>query len=356
MRQPPPLRTYSHLADKGQVPSEYQIVSSRLLYHPQRGFETDVPLAPWYRRHLSQGQLQCADWEAFADPRETTYSKYTALQARNEQHLNTLGLSVEASGQDAKLAPAYLALIDGALPPLRFAWHGFQMMAAYVGQMAPSGRITLVALFQAGDEMRRIQRIAQRMGQLQQRQPAFGAQARAHWQEHPAWQPLRRAIEHALVAYDWGESFVALNLCLKPFLDELLLGQFAGTARQRGDYFLGEILGSLAEDARWHRAWTAQLVALLLAESGAALAPPVSSDPGTGSEVPRLGNRAALAAWLTRWLPEARSAARAVATLLDDHEGRGASQTSAHDEGQALAARCETTVMAWLSGLGLVAI
>lgn len=325
MRRPPPLRTYSHLADKGQVPSEYQIVSSRLLYHPERGFETNVPLASWYQRHQREGQLRCADWEAFADPRETTYSKYTRLAAHNEQHLDAVAHSIEGTAHDAKLAPAWSAVIERVLPPLRYVWHGFQMMAAYVGQMAPSGRITLVALFQAGDEMRRIHRIAQRMDQLQQRQPDFGADALAQWQEDRAWQPLRKVVEHGLVAYDWGESFAALCLCIKPFCD-LLLVEFAALARQHGDYFSSEILGSFAQDARWHRSWAAQLVALLLSEG----------EPGRAA-----GNRAVLTAWLNQWLPPARSAARAVASLFGD------------DQGLASVARAENEVLLWLRGLGL---
>ena len=52
---PPPLRTYSHLAHRRKVPSEYDIVSSRLLYHVERGFEIDVPLAPFYQRYQRDG-------------------------------------------------------------------------------------------------------------------------------------------------------------------------------------------------------------------------------------------------------------------------------------------------------------
>ena len=33
---------------------------------------------------------------------------------------------------------------------------------------------------------------------------------------HDGWQPARKAIEYALVSYDWGEAFTALNLVLAP--------------------------------------------------------------------------------------------------------------------------------------------
>lgn len=324
-RSPPPLRTYSHLAAAGQIPSDYEIVSSRLLYHVDRGFETNVPLTAWYQRHQRDGQLRCPDWEVFADPRQTTYAKYTALSANNEQHLNAVSSSIESSAHDARLSPEWSAVIGDVLPPMRYVWHGFQMIAAYVGQMAPAGRITLVALFQAADEMRRVHRIAHRLGQLRQSQLSFGVAAMEQWQELAAWQPLRRVLEEALVAYDWGEAFTALCLCIKPLIDDLLLGQFAGISRQRGDFFLGEILASFAEDARWHRTWAGALVTLLL----------------DGPEDVAQGNRAALTTWLARWLPGAQAAVRATAGLLGP-------------DGPAAAARSEQASLSWLKTLTLV--
>ena len=213
-------------------------------------------------------------------------------------------------------------MIGDVLPPMRYVWHGFQMIAAYVGQMAPAGRITLVALFQAADEMRRVHRIAHRMGQLRQSQLSFGVAAMEQWQELAAWQPLRRVLEEALVAYDWGEAFTALCLCIKPLIDDLLLGQFAGISRQRGDFFLGEILASFAEDARWHRTWAGALVTLLL----------------DGPEDVAQGNRAALTTWLARWLPGAQAAVRATAGLLGP-------------DGPAAAARSEQASLSWLKTL-----
>jgi toluene monooxygenase system protein E len=205
---PPPLRTYSHLAHRRKVPSEYDIVSSRLLYHVERGFEIDVPLAPFYQRYQREAGLRCRDWELFSDPRETTYTSYTTLQSDRERHLDALMSSIETTGHDRTLPPEWRELLDRLLPPLRYAWHGFQMMAAYVGQMAPGGRLTLVAMFQAADEMRRVHRLAHRLGQLRHSHPGFAGAALDHWQEAPVWQPLRRTLEQGLVRYDWGESFV----------------------------------------------------------------------------------------------------------------------------------------------------
>ena len=58
-RSVPPLKTYSHLAGERRIPTEYEIVTSKLLYHPERGFEVAAPAAPWYERYQRHGRLTC---------------------------------------------------------------------------------------------------------------------------------------------------------------------------------------------------------------------------------------------------------------------------------------------------------
>jgi toluene monooxygenase system protein E len=98
--------------------------------------------------------------------------------------------------------------------------------------MAPTARITIAATFQAADEMRRVQRLAYRMRQLQVTHPEFGRTALQTWQDDPIWQPLREVIEALLVTWDWGEALVALQFVLKPAFDELFMTQFGRLPRQ----------------------------------------------------------------------------------------------------------------------------
>jgi toluene monooxygenase system protein E len=184
--------------------------------------------------------------------------------------------------------------------------------------MAPSGRITITALFQAADEMRRVHGIARRMGHLRWADPAAPERSRQQWQSLAEWQPLRRAVETALVAFDWGEALVALNLCLKPMCEGLFLGELGRLARQRQDFLLGELLASFDEDGRWHRAWSGDLIRLAVGERGE--------------------NQSAIQRWIDRWYPAAREAVRAAAPLLG--EGARAGQV----EGQAAQ---------WLGTLGV---
>jgi toluene monooxygenase system protein E len=290
------LKTYSHLAAARRQPTEYEIVTSRLHHHVERGFEVSVPLAAWYARHVGGSRWQAPDWERFADPREATYTKYTRLQQAKEAYVDGLLESIDQTGHDRGLTDEARALLERTLPPLRFAFHGLQMLAAYVGQMAPSGRITIAAALQAADEMRRTQRFAYRMAQLRRIDPAFGAQAREAFQGEACWQPLRRLVETLLVTHDWAEAFFALDVCLKPALDELFMVELGVAARERGDFVLGQLLASLDEDCQWHRRWTAALVGVALAA--------------------RPENRGACVEWTQAWVPQVGAAIAALAPLL----------------------------------------
>jgi len=137
----------------------------------------------------------------------------------------------------------------------------------YIGQMAPGGRITVTVELQAADEARRVERLAYRFRQIQLIFPEFGLGGKAGWVNDSHWQPLRRFVEQLLVTWDWGEAFVALNLILKPMIDELFMKHAADLALGQNDHLLGQALYSLNEDSQWHRDWNRALVQMLMADS-----------------------------------------------------------------------------------------
>jgi Methane/Phenol/Toluene Hydroxylase len=82
-------KTYWHLLQQRRMPTEYKIVTSKLLCYTGEGFtgkrfELDVPLLAWYKRFQQDSPLTCSSWENFRDPRETTYTKYTEIQRDKE--------------------------------------------------------------------------------------------------------------------------------------------------------------------------------------------------------------------------------------------------------------------------------
>jgi toluene monooxygenase system protein E len=145
--------------------------------------------------------------------------------------------------------------------------------------------------FQAADEARLVQRIAYRTAELRERCPGhgFGVGERRAWEDDPVWQGFRELLEKALVAWDWGESFVAVNLVAKPALDEVSLRQLTAAAARNGDELLGLLCESHRADVQRSRRWTAALIRHVL-EGG--------------------HNRAVIKAWLDRWTPLGDRAAR----------------------------------------------
>lgn len=293
----PGQKTYSHLAGQRRVPSEYELASSNLLYYTKGGFELKVPVSSFYERYQQGSPLRCADWELFRDPRETTYTKYTALQRNQEVFVDGILGSIESSDYDARLSPQWRRALGEIISPARYLFHGMQMLAAYLGQMAPGSRLIMAALFQTADELRRVHRFAYRLRQLQLTYADLGADGKQCWQSDPRWQPCREVIERLLVTYDLGEALVGVNLVVKPLIDAFF-DQLAERAAEHGDPLLREILRSLAADSHWQRSYTAALFQVLFA------------DPAGDA------NRAAVAGWLAKWMPRGQGAVAGLAALV----------------------------------------
>ena len=299
----PQKRTYWHLNDLGRKPTDYDIATSRLHYWTARGFEVKVPVTDWYERYQRGSELRCCDWEAWGDPRQTTYTTYTTMQRTREAFVNGLLDSI-SDDYDRGLSPQWVALLDRVLAPLRYPGHGLQMVAAYIGSMAPTARITIAATFQAADEMRCVQRLAYRMRQLQVTHPEFGRAALQTWQDDPIWQPLREVIETLLVTWDWGEALVALQFVLKPAFDELFMTQFGRLARAAGDDVLDRMFFSLNEDCAWHRAWSESLLLTAIRDT------PQSAHAVEG--------------WIKNWAPRVSRAVSALQPIFDEMSQGGA--------------------------------
>jgi hypothetical protein len=145
--------------------------------------------------------------------------------------------------------------------------------------------------------MRRVQRIAYRVRQLQHLYRGFASDSKERWQTDTLWQPLRIAIEKLLICCDWAESFVGLNLVLKPLMDEIFMNHLSDLALREGDYLLGQVFYSLNEDCRWHREWTQALIRMVIEDNSQ--------------------NRGTIQAGIEKWHPVATRALQAFAPLFE---------------------------------------
>ena len=299
-------KTWSLLGDVRRKPSPYEVVTSQFHYHFRRQpapFELDprAPLNVWYLRYREGSTFQVYDWEGFRDPAKFTYRDYVAFQHDREVYLDGVVDRCESDDTVSTVSPGWLRTARELVVPLRFPLHIMQMVALYIGQMAPSSFITNAAHFQAADEMRRIQRIAYwnvTLAQTYDAELAATATARTRFEDDPAWQPLRKVLEELLVAYDWGEAFVGLELAVKPAVDALVNDSIRRLAAANGDVMLGDLLEDFSQDANRARKWSDALVSYT-----------ISRNPGI-VEV--------LAGHLERWSPPALEAVEALAGLFSE--------------------------------------
>jgi toluene monooxygenase system protein E len=202
------------------------------------------------------------------------------------------------AGRDAALSPKWRATLAALFTPLRFPLHGLQMCAVYLGYVAPSSYITNCAAFASADLLRHVSLTAYRTRELERAYPELGVGSgdRKRWESDPAWQATRKAVEHALIAYDWAENFSAVQLVLRPTLDDVWLWQLAELAQAHGDEQTWLLLTNLQLDAQRCRRWSAALAKYAVER--------------------RPENAAVLRRWIDVWAPRADQAVEGLAQLL----------------------------------------
>jgi hypothetical protein len=262
------LKTWSAFGNLGRRPTEYEILTHNLNHTTgpvplEMGPEVHGNI--WLRKHRDSMKLTVPDWDAFRDPDAVTYGSYVAGQDDQETYVEGLLEQFDRDGYEQSLRPPALDLLAAALTPSRYLAHALQMLSAYLQQLAVSSYVGNCAAFQTADQLRRVQLIAYRTTQLRltHEDRAFGTGERHLWETDPNWQPIRRAVELALVEYDWDRAFVMTNLVVKPVTDLLLLEQLSRQATAVGAQLDALVLENLWRDSQRSQRWTSALVAFL---------------------------------------------------------------------------------------------
>ena len=318
-RKARPRRTFSAFGDVRRMPSEYEIVTQgqnwTLRQNRISTFEQNPSSAAnlWFLTYRDSSPLRAGNWDAFRDPAALTYRSYVTLQSDAETKMRGVLEAHADQRADEDLDPRSVALLGGLLTPSRYLCHGFQQAEAYIGFVAPSPYITSAAGFSTADFLRRVTTIAYRTRELQITWPdsGIGSAERSLWEGHEGWQPARKAIEYALVSYDWGEAFTALNLVLAPTLDDVLLTQVGQVAKSNQDDLTWLLTSFLGEDARRRGRWSRALADLAVAQ--------------------RPDNRVVFGKWISRWSGLADDAALGLGTILEGAQGGGVSAADVAD-------------------------
>lgn len=269
-----PLKTWSHLSGARKKPSEYEIVSKNLHFHMndqgQPFHFPDVPMSKWYIKNRNKSPLKHDNWDAFNDPDKIVYRTYNILQDGQETYIKSLFDQMNERGHDEMLPENYAKVLARFYTPARYAYHTLQLSSAYLQQMAPSSTITNCATYQTADELRALTHTAYRTKELSNtfKSMGFAENERKIWENDIAWQGIRELMEKALVAWDWAETFIVLNLLAKPAIEESIQVQFGNYAKDNNDTLLGLLSQSQYNDSLRHRKWATALVKMALEVEG----------------------------------------------------------------------------------------
>lgn len=297
-----PMRTWSHLAQQRKKPSEYDIVSRKLHYSTNNldapwELSPDCPMNLWYKQYRNSSPLKHEDWDAFTDPDQLVYRTYNLMQDGQETHVQSLFDQFNEREHDKMIEAGWERTLATAYSPLRYLFHCLQMSSAYVQQMAPASTISNCCILQTADSLRWLTHTAYRTHELSLTYPdaGFGENERQLWEQHSGWQGLRELMEKQLVAFDWAEAFVSLNLVIKPMIVEAVLKPLQALARENNDTLLPLLIDSQLRDAERHNRWSEALQTFAL------------SNPD---------NHAVIEQWLAKWQPLADQAADAYRQML----------------------------------------
>lgn len=288
-----------------RVGSEYEFVTHDLDRAVRRGPSaaaagSRVDITPGEALPGDASTLYCERWLGFSDPDELTYERYVMLQEDAEKVVHGVMSKYDRAAHDFLLGPEWLDALGELFTPLRYPLYGLQQVESYLGVVAPTSNAANAAAFAAADLLRATSVVARRTRRLQMRHPtrSFAARDRAVWQDTPAWQPARRAVEAAMATSEFGEALTAVNLVLWPALDTALFQCFGQVARANGDDLTWLLLTSLASDAERNLRWSTALARYAVQQ--------------------RPANEAAFDRWAARWVPRAAAAVEPLAAAIAD--------------------------------------
>lgn len=305
-----PLKTWSHLAKNRRRPTEYEIVSTDLLWtreNPQAPFTQSptIPSSQWFLKYRENTALTHPDWDAFRDPDQLVYRTYNTIQDGQESYVDGLLDEHARNDHDFGLSAEWLAQLAARYTPGRYLIHAVQMSSNYLVALAPSSTVANCLMFQAGDQLRWVSRIAYRTAELRKNHPdvGFGQTERRCWETANHWRGFVELVEKCLTTWDFSEQLFALNVIVKPSIDAAYLREFGNYGRREGDALTGLLSEAQCIDSDRSKRWTRALLQF------------VTEEPEAGK-----ANIDTMQHWARQWAPLADAAVDSFFTGLPNSE------------------------------------
>jgi ferredoxin-NADP reductase/ferredoxin len=251
--------------------------------------------------------LRSGDWYAFRDPGEQWERTFYQQASAIENQIETTLRSAAHEGLLADFTPTWVEFLRQSLQVPAYVEHGLWFALATVGRDCLSDSVATCVCLQAAMKQRSAQALVLYAMDLEAHYGPFSIEAaRERFLGDERWQPTRRYLERLAATPDWGEVIVAANLCFEPRVGTLLRRELGiRAAAASGDTVTPVLARAATQEWEWARAWTTELIRMLLA------------DPDHGA-----ANRAVIDGWVADWTPEAVQATRALGgeALLTESE------------------------------------
>lgn len=240
--------------------------------------------------------LKLTDSYAYSDPRQYYYNTYVAARSDFYEGFGKDLKYIEERDLFSRLPENWRGMVVNAIIPLRHYEGGAQMISSNAARFAWGSSIAQPMAFAGMDRLGNAQMLSMIGLAMAGGSADKLVEAKQYWLELPYLQPLRKLTEEALVAPDWADGLIALEM-----VDAQLYPLLFRHCDDRA-LFRGAMAYSLVAQhfSKWYTDQRKWLTALLKAWVG---------DSQYGDS-----NRKALGAIVDRWYPQA---VEAVASLAD---------------------------------------
>ncbi|WP_068276775.1 phenol 2-monooxygenase [Aldersonia kunmingensis] len=294
--------TYQNIIDRiGDEPASRYLegtldIEPRDIFHYRPTWDSEREL---YDPRFSA--LRLTDSYSFLDPRQYYYTPYVTNRAAHHEEFGKTLSYLESRDILVKLPDTWRAIVRAAVIPLRHYESGGQLISVAGSRFAYGTSLAQCCSFASFDRIGNAQMIS-RVGLAVGDGTAEALEsAKLDWMSATHLQPLRSLVEHIMVADDWAEALLALDMAdslIYPLifrgLDESALLTGGGAYSLVAQYFTAWF----ADQRKWVDALLASWTA----------------DPETAAT-----NVEVLTRIRDEWRPRALDAVRPIAAFIDEN-------------------------------------
>lgn len=290
--------TFDNVAKKlgeGKVPSRYQEVmigvQQEEVFHYRPTWDPEHEVFD-----ADRTAIVMQDFDDLTDPRHYYYGTYVIQRSKQQEAIEKNFSVVEKRGLLHAMDGDLTEKIRKVIIPFRHAEWGANNNNLFIAAYGFGTPMPIAADFQGMDRLGNAQYITRIGLILSNNDPEILDRAKSEWLDDPMWQPLRKLVEDSFVLKDWFELHLLQNFLLDGVLQPLVFQYFDDEIVQHGGAPFAMVTEFFVEWFAEAVRWTDHTIKTAAGESAE--------------------NRALLAGWKEKWLPEVKNAAMPLAEYI----------------------------------------